>query len=130
VLWVCRYGGDNNLIVVDAKSICSGVSMPPFPPPPNPEDSDLDLYFIDEDLGLDVADLDPLNAADGIDDDVSSHTILQPRLTILTVISTGLNEEGTMRHSQSHVVAKSHQSHTGHTYYPHSCICQCIPIPQ
>jgi hypothetical protein len=68
-LWVCKYSGDNNLIVVDAKSICSVVSMPPFPPPANPDDSDSNLYFVDEDLGFDVADLDPFNVdvADGAD---------------------------------------------------------------
>ena len=57
-LWVCRYSGEDNLVVVDAKSIQSVVMMAPFPPPDDPTDADLELYYVHQDIGFDVADLD------------------------------------------------------------------------
>jgi hypothetical protein len=57
-LWVCKYGGDESLLVLDVKSIQSVVSMVPFLPHDHPEDASPDLFFVNQDLGLDVADLD------------------------------------------------------------------------
>ena len=57
-LWVCRYRGDESLLVVDASSIHSVVSMVPFLPLNHPNISDCDLFFVNQDLGLDVAEID------------------------------------------------------------------------
>ena len=57
-LAVSKYRGDNNLVVVDIKSIRSSISMVPLPPPEGPIGLDCDLFFSFEDLGYDVAEMD------------------------------------------------------------------------
>ena len=57
-LWVCKYRGDETLLVVDVSSIQSVVSMVPFLPLNHPNASNCDLFFVNQDLGLDVAELD------------------------------------------------------------------------
>jgi len=59
-LWVCEYRAEDSLVVVDAKSIQSTISMTPFPPADdqNPTNEELRLFFVYQDTGFDIADLD------------------------------------------------------------------------
>ena len=57
-LSVHKYHGDDNLIVVDIKSIRSSIALVPFPPPDNPTDADRNLFFMFDNLGFDVAEMD------------------------------------------------------------------------
>ena len=73
-LSVHKYNGDDNLIVVDIKSIRSSIALVPFPPPDNPTDADRNLFFMFDDLGFDVAEMDldaDVGANDDDNDDVS-----------------------------------------------------------
>ena len=75
-LSVHEYNGDDNLIVVDIKSIRSSIALVPFPPPDNPTDADRNLFFMFDDLGFDVAEMDvdaDVGANDDDNDDVSSN---------------------------------------------------------
>jgi hypothetical protein len=51
---VCRYHGDDTLMVVDAKAIVSVVAMVPFPS----AHTDSCQFFVIEKTGLDVVELD------------------------------------------------------------------------
>jgi hypothetical protein len=53
-LLVCKYHGDDALMVVDAKAIVSVVAMVPF----SSADLNSCRYFVVEKIGLDVAELD------------------------------------------------------------------------
>lgn len=59
-LYVCRYSGDEALKVIDAKSILSVVSMPPFPLKPeeageeNADEKYKNLFYLGEKPGLDI----------------------------------------------------------------------------
>ena len=57
-LSVHKYCADDNLIVVDIKSIRCSIALVPFPPPDNPTDADRNLFFMFDDLGFDVAEMD------------------------------------------------------------------------
>ena len=75
-LSVHKYHSNDNLIVVDIKSIRSSIALVPFPPPDNPTDADHNLFFMFDDLGFDVAEMDVddnVGANDDDNDDVSSN---------------------------------------------------------
>ena len=57
-LVVCRYQGEEALIVIDVKSILSVVAMVPFPFTLGGRDNQ---YFMIEKIGLDVIEVDPFD---------------------------------------------------------------------
>jgi len=57
-LVVCRYQGEEALVVIDVRSILSVVAMVPFPFVVGGRD---DQFFVIEKIGLDVIEVDSLN---------------------------------------------------------------------
>jgi hypothetical protein len=76
-LSVHTYHGDDNLIVVDIKSIQSSIALVPFPPPNNPNHN---LFFMFNNLGFDIAEMD-------VDADVDANDAADDTVDITTKIS-------------------------------------------